>query len=100
MGLKHWRKTGAAPNDYDFGLDEETLQGQPVAYLRSIVRPAHSFGAFCQTIAAENYRGKRIRFSAALKANNVTSGWGGLWLRVDGPQVDEILASTPWRTAA
>ena len=22
----------------------------------------------------------------------MTSGWGGLWLRVDGPQVDEILA--------
>jgi hypothetical protein len=36
---------------------EETLQGQRVAYLRSIVRPAHSFGACCQTIAAENYRG-------------------------------------------
>ena len=29
----------------------------------------------------------------------MTSGWGGLWLRFDGPQVDEILASTPWRTA-
>jgi hypothetical protein len=57
MGLKHWWKTGAAPNDYDFGLAEETLQGQRVAYLRSIVRPAHSFGACCQTIAAENYRG-------------------------------------------
>ena len=50
-------RLGPPPNDYDFGLAEETLQGQRVAYLRSIVRPAHSFGAFCQTIAAENYRG-------------------------------------------
>jgi hypothetical protein len=41
---------------------------------------------------AEDYRGKRIRFSAALKANNVTDGWGGLWLRVDGPRLDEMLA--------
>jgi hypothetical protein len=48
--------------------------------------------AFCQTIAAEDDHGKRIRFSAALKANNVTDGWGGLWLRVDGPRLDEMLA--------
>jgi hypothetical protein len=106
MGLMHWWKTGAAPDDYEFGLAEETLEGQPVAYLRSIAQPARSFGAFCQTIAAEDYRGKRIRFSAALKANNVTGGWGGLWLRVDGARLDETLAidtmedrplrGTPW----
>jgi len=92
MGLKHWWKTGAAPNDYEFGLAEDTFQGQPVAYLRSIVQPVRSFAAFCQTIAAEDYRGKRVRFSAALKATNVTDGWGGLWLRVDGPHLDETLA--------
>jgi hypothetical protein len=92
MGLQHWWKTGAAPNDYEFGLAEERFQGQPVAYLRSIVQPARSFGAFCQVIAAEDYRGKRIRFSATLKANNLTDGWGGLFLRVDGPHLDETLA--------
>ena len=53
---------------------------------------SRSFGAFCQTIAAEDYRGKRIRFSATLKANDLTDGWGGLWLRVDGPRLDETLA--------
>jgi hypothetical protein len=92
MGLKHWWKTGAAPNDYEFGLAEETFQGQRVASLRSIVQPAGSFGAFCQTIAAEDYRGRRIRLSAALKANDVTGGWGGLWLRIDGVRPDETLA--------
>jgi hypothetical protein len=92
MGLQHWWKTGAAPNDYEFGLAQDTFQGQPVASLRSIVQPGRSFGAFCQTIAAEDYRGKRIRFSAALKANHVTNGWGGLLLRVDGPRLDETLA--------
>jgi hypothetical protein len=92
MGLKHWWKTGAAPNDYEFGLAEDTFEGQPVAYLRSIVQPVRSFAAFCQTIAAEDYRGKRVRFSAALKANNVADGWGGLLLRVDGPRLDETLA--------
>ena len=92
MGLKHWWTTGAAPDNYEFGLAEETFEGQPVACLRSIAQPARSFGAFCQTIAAEDYRGKRVRFSAALKANNVTGGWGGLWLRVDGPHLDDTLA--------
>jgi len=38
MGLQHWWKTGAAPNDYEFGLAEERFEGQPVAYLRSIVQ--------------------------------------------------------------
>jgi hypothetical protein len=74
MGLQHWWKTGAAPNDYEFGLAEERFEGQPVASLRSIVQQARSFGAFCQTIAAEDYRGKRIRFAATLKANNLTDG--------------------------
>jgi hypothetical protein len=92
MGLKHWWKTGAAPNDYEFGPAEETFQGGRVASLRSIVQPARSFGAFCQTIAAEDYRGKRVRFSGVLKANYVTGGRGGLWLRVDGPHLDETLA--------
>ena len=48
MGLMHWWKTGAASNDYEFGLAEESYEGQPVAYLRSIVQQAHSFGVFCQ----------------------------------------------------
>ena len=43
MGLKNWWKTGAAPNDYESGLAEETFQGQRVASLRSIVhQPAAS----------------------------------------------------------
>jgi hypothetical protein len=63
MGLQHWWKTGAAPDDYAFGLAEESFQGQPVAYLRSVVQPARTFGAFGQVIPTEDYRGKRIRFS-------------------------------------
>src|SRR4029450_14072646 len=89
MGLQHWWKTGAAPNDYEFGLAEDTFEGQPVAYLRSIVQPVRSFGAFCQTIAAEDYRGKRSRFSAALKANHVTNGSGGRVLAGDGAPLGE-----------
>jgi hypothetical protein len=91
MGLQHWWKTGAAPNDYAFGLAEESFQGQPVAFCARSCSQPRSFGAFGQVIAAEDYRGKRIRFSAALKVSDAT-GWGGLFLRVDGPHLDETLA--------
>jgi hypothetical protein len=99
MGLKHWWKTGAAPNDYEFGLAHETFEGQRVAYLRSIVQPVRSFAAFCQTIAAEDYRGKRVRFSAALKATNVTDGWAGCGCGSTGPTWTRRWPLTPWRTA-
>jgi hypothetical protein len=71
-GTADWWKTRAAPNDYAFGLAEESLQGHPVAYLHPVVQPARSFGAFGQVIAAQDYRGKRIRFSTALKVSDVT----------------------------
>jgi hypothetical protein len=37
-----------------------------------------------QTIAADDYRGRRVRLRAELAATGV-DGWAGLWLRVDGP---------------
>jgi hypothetical protein len=103
MGLKYWWKTGAAPNDYEFGLAEDTFQGQPVAYLRSIVQPVRSFGAFCQTIAAEDYRGKRIRFSAALKATkrNRQELWiagAGMITRRPRQRCPDARSSPPCRT--
>jgi RNA polymerase sigma factor (sigma-70 family) len=89
MGLKYWR---VAPSDYEFGLAEGTFEGRRVASLRSTVKPARDFGACRQEIAADDYRGKRVRFAAALKAVDVTNGWAGLWLRVDGAQRGAPLA--------
>jgi RNA polymerase sigma factor (sigma-70 family) len=89
MGLKYWR---VAPSDYEFGLAEGTFEGRRVASLRSTVKPVRDFGACRQEIAADDYRGKRIRFAAALKAVDVTMGWAGLWLRVDGAQRGTTLA--------
>src|SRR5256885_864554 len=37
-----------------------------------------------QSIAATRYAGRRVRFSATIRAVEVT-GWAGLWLRADGP---------------
>jgi hypothetical protein len=37
-----------------------------------------------QSIAADEYRGRRVRFSADVRAAAI-SKWAGLWMRVDGP---------------
>jgi hypothetical protein len=50
------------------------------------VKPARDFGACRQEIAADDYRGKRIRFAAALKAVDVTNGWAGRPARPAGPR--------------
>ena len=39
-----------------------------------------------QMIDATDYRGKRVRFSAHVKAAGIAS-WAGLWMRIDGPAV-------------
>jgi hypothetical protein len=110
MGLRHWILTGAAPTDYALEMTDETLDGKNVVRLRSVTTPAPAFGAFCQTISAGAYLGKRVRLSAALRATGVT-GWAGLWMRVDGVHPGETLAfdnmedraltgSTPWQRHA
>jgi hypothetical protein len=42
----------------------------------------NSFATVMQTIGAENYQGKRLRFSAEVKTENV-GAITGLWMRVD-----------------
>jgi C-terminal processing protease CtpA/Prc len=42
------------------------------------------FGAFGQSIRADNYRGKRVRFSAYVRTREVGGNGAGIWMRVDG----------------
>ena len=60
MKLKHWGMLSPDTGRYELGLAEETLDGWRVAYLRSTVTPAESFGLLFQGIAADDYRGKRV----------------------------------------
>lgn len=53
------------------------------ARLISDVEEQDGVGALFQGINPDAYRGKRLRLSATLKAQEI-EGWGGLWLRVDG----------------
>jgi hypothetical protein len=88
-----WRMTGSRAAEYEAGLlPGVTYGGDRIAQLR--LRPAVSepsgFGALMQRIAAPRYLGRRVCFSAMLKATGVTD-WAGLWLRVDGPNGTLVL---------
>ena len=51
---------------------------------RTVSEPAGS-AALTQSIAAASYLGRRVRFSAVVRAHKVTD-WAGLWLRMDGTE--------------
>jgi hypothetical protein len=79
----HWRLTGSNAADYVSGLDFRViLGGKPTVYLKSKVGQIKGFGALAVHVPALPYRGKRIRFRAALRTQSA-SPWAGLWMRVD-----------------
>ncbi|HKF16651.1 MAG TPA: MerR family transcriptional regulator [Candidatus Dormibacteraeota bacterium] len=84
-GVKGWMMAGSHPGDYEAGVDTgERFDGHPVAYLRSCRTPASGFGTLMQTISPEEFSGKRVKFSGAVRSESLT-GWAGLWMRVDSP---------------
>ena len=67
----------------------QTHDGAPSAYVKSIESPIDGFGGMMQMCSAENYRNKRLRFSAWLKSEKADDGGAHLWFRIDGQ--DRIL---------
>jgi RNA polymerase sigma factor (sigma-70 family) len=79
-----WQLAGSHPREYEIGRRAETGRSERVAFLRATAAVPAGFGTVMQTIAADDYRGRRVRLRAELAAAGV-AGWAGLWLRVDGP---------------
>jgi hypothetical protein len=78
-----WFIGGADPSSYTV----ESTSGQcseraAVLGSRPSAKPAGAVTVM-QLFRADNYRGKRVRFSAAVRTTGVL-GWAGLWIRVDG----------------
>jgi hypothetical protein len=83
-GIQSWCLTGDTPQDYIYGIDPTLrLNGKACAYLKSRVDPAVGFGTLAQAFQGSEYRGKRLRLSGWIKAQEVEQ-WAGLWMRVDG----------------
>ena len=83
-----WILAGSKPANYLTGVDQTlTYQGHPSAYLKAGLSATEGFGTLMQNFRAAQYVGKRVRFSGALKSEDVKD-WAGLWMRVDsGPTV-------------
>ncbi|PTL79405.1 AraC family transcriptional regulator [Vitiosangium sp. GDMCC 1.1324] len=87
-----WFVTESAPKLYEAGLDTQSpCEGNRSAYLRSLQASPSGYGTFMQAFGAQTFRGKRLRFSAEVRTEDV-QGWTGLWMRVEGEDPKEPLA--------
>ena len=86
-----WMIAGSQPAKYEASVDTTVLyEGHRSAYLKSKEQVTGGFGTLMQSFDARNYLGKRVRFSAVVKTEDVQS-WAGLWMRVDkGSQTVEF----------
>jgi hypothetical protein len=83
-----WTSPEAA--DYQAAIDRKTTHGgHPSIDLKSISAASKDYSAR-QSIRAEDYRGKRVRFYGWLKPDRADDG-AALWLRVDMQNGDYIL---------
>jgi hypothetical protein len=80
---KCWQLAGDEQACYHLDHDAVvTHAGRPSGRLMS-VGDCRSYGTMVQCIDPADYAGKRVRFSAYVKALGVKD-WAGLWMRVDG----------------
>ena len=86
--LRHWRFMGGPPR-YESGVDTTGFQERPSAFLRSMAAEPEALATLRQTIKADDYRGKQLRFSGDVKVERVEQQ-AGLW-------VEAIVQSLPHR---
>ncbi|MFZ4741580.1 MAG: helix-turn-helix domain-containing protein [Bacteroidales bacterium] len=83
QSINNWFKAGNKPNSYEIGFDKTVfLTGKKSAYLESKDKKIDGFGTLMQTCDAKDFLGKRVKMTAYVKSENITS-WSGMWLRVD-----------------
>jgi hypothetical protein len=92
-----WVHAGSAPESYQMGIDAgATYEGSTsIALWAKPDAVSAKFGTTMQTIDSQNYRGKRVRFRAAVRAENVAN-WAGLWMRVDGSDHKMLQFDNMW----
>lgn len=80
-----WFLAGSRRDCYEIGIAaQDNYEGKPVADLRSTTDPTGGFGTVMQQIGPDEFAGKRVRFSGAVRPEGLKT-WAGLWMRVDGP---------------
>jgi hypothetical protein len=78
-----WILVGTKAANYEVLQDvEQSYQGHLSVALKSKQSKVDGFGTLMQSIQAEQYRGKKIRFGGMVKSDEVVD-WAGLWMRID-----------------
>jgi hypothetical protein len=106
---KGWFVTGDAPERYELGVDPEvTHAGRPCVTIKAGPEPTE-FAALAQMVKAEAYRGKRLRFSAAVRSADLenraalfmrVSGADGKMLAFDNMRNRPITGTSDWTNVA
>jgi hypothetical protein len=106
--VEGWILSGERARSYEIGVDSVvTTSGKPARFIRYVDGDDSKFGTLMQQIAAKNYAGKRVRFQAMVKTQDV-SQWAGLWMSALRPgeqhasafynsQDQPIAGSTGWQ---
>jgi|KBSMisStandDraft_5_1062788.scaffolds.fasta_scaffold48904_2 erythromycin esterase len=77
--------SGAIPSGYRIGLTSDKHGGKEAVFISGNTTGGTNFGVITQVVRVDSYRGKRVRFSAWAKQQDVEADAAGLWLRIDGP---------------
>ncbi len=79
--VKAW---GGGGRGYEQARDATTMHSGNASGRIRRVTDQGSFGTFAQSFSAEEFRGKRVRYSGFLKTLDAEKT--GLWMRIDGPE--------------
>lgn len=82
-------RVAVRPEGLGVFTDHEISRSGVSASILSVDATQADWGTLMQDFYADDYRGKRVRFSAWVRAWRVT-GWAGLWMRVDTESKEEI----------
>jgi len=79
-----WFVSGDRKSSYEIGLDSaKPHSGTASAFIKSTQPSPPGFASITQSIGVNIYRGKRVRLSAYVKAEQVRQ-WAGLWMLIEG----------------
>lgn len=79
-----WNQSTAS-GVFRVGIDRTTVHGGASSgHITARSATVGSFAAFSQAVQADNYRGRRVRYSAFVRTRDITGTGAVLWMRVDG----------------
>ena len=84
-----WFLAGNDPASFQISRDPSATHDGKKSVILESTRTPRGFGTMMQSFDAKEYRAKRIKLSAWVKAGSVKD-WAGVWMRVDGPDMKSL----------